>query len=210
MKYLGILVIAVLVLAGSVAMADWTPITCGDGWTLYGDGGFNNIGNPSQTWYSTGFEFWVTVQPYLQLTIDHTKFWWDLKDPAIWGGTSETYYPNADGVQVAQIEFTTNWPAIKIWWYGIGWDVAPRKDSNYELVPQWTLKSGGWSLGFWYDHQTVGDGSYPWPVQHQWQPPIHPTGDHYEIWNRIKIPANKKPAPGTYVDRFTIAVTMAE
>lgn len=204
MKYLGILVVAALVLLGSVAMADL--IASGDWGTLYGYGGINTSGNPNQNSYGPiNCTLQVVVYPYLSLTIDHTQFYWHLTQ-ALGSNQNDVYYPSGAGVQVAQVQFITNWPAINIAWSGIGWDgTAP---SN--LIPQWTLKSGNWWIGQWYDHQTIQDGSYTWPVQHQWQPPQHPTGDHYELFSRIKIPQGTKPSPGTYTDNFTITISMAQ
>lgn len=214
MKYLGILLVLALVLVGSVAMAGWeqVPDIGNEEWELWVDGGYNNNSNPHLNSYSVNFEFKVTVEPYLELNIDNTKFWWKFHEA--WGlNDSDVYYPSDQGVQVAQISFITNWPAIAIGWSGIGWDNSPPSSDYYDLIPQWTLKSGDWELGTWYDHRTVGDGDYTWPVQHQYQPPspkAPPTGDHYEIFNRIKIPQGKKPAPGTYTDIFTLTFSMAE
>ncbi|MBC7216790.1 MAG: hypothetical protein H5U36_01145 [Candidatus Caldatribacterium sp.] len=208
-KYLGILVVAALVLLGSVAMADL--IAYGDWGALYGEGGINTSGIPHQTSHEIGCTLQVVVYPYLVLKINHTQFYWHLTqalglDEGEKDQDGNVYYPGEAGVEVAKAEFITNWPAINIAWSGIGWD-----DNNApsNLIPQWKLVSGDYSWG-WYDHKKVNDGSYIWPVQDWWQPPQYPTGDHYELWSRIKIPAGTKPSPGTYKDEFTVTLSMAE
>ncbi|MGC8777554.1 MAG: hypothetical protein ACP5Q4_02640 [Candidatus Caldatribacteriaceae bacterium] len=106
---------------------------------------------------------------------------------------------------MTQVRFITNWPKATIGWSGVGdWDSAP----PINLMAQWKVKSGSYTIFDW--GVPSQSGSQTVPINPAYQPPQHPTGDHYEIFNRIVIPASKKPDPGTYVDTFTITATMAQ
>ena len=135
MKYLGILVIAVLVLAGSVVMAGDYML---EQWGSIDTGRVNS----SQITVPVTLQVWV--YPYLYLSISHTGFRWHLYEAA----PGEVYQE-----EVATATIRTNWPQVQLVFAGFD---NPAK-GTVEIPAEWGLQIGNQT---WWKPADQVNGSY--------------------------------------------------
>ena len=176
MKYLGILVIAVLVLAGSVAMAGDYLLQM---WGLIDFGRVNS----EQIAVPVTLEVWV--YPYLYLSIDYTGFRWHLYE-AKPGDKHEA--------MVATATITTNWPQVQLAFAGFD---NPAK-GTVEIPAWWGLKI--LNLVTWWIQADQVNGSYLKPV------PVVGEEFTVEIYNKITIPSNVVPGKYSNTGTITATI----
>lgn len=178
MKYLGILVVAALVLLGSVAMALGA-------YDLERWGGFSTYGRYNGTGVSVGVTLEVWVYPYLYLDINYTGFRWHLYEAA----PGEVYQ---DTVATATIK--TNWPQVRLTFTGFD---DPKK-GNSKIDASWGLRIQ--NVGEWWKAADQVNGTYDRYV------PFIGQEFTVEILNKIELPTGV--VPGQYSNTGTITATL--